>query len=605
MTNTNLNSVEFINQNTGFIVGGNEILKTYDGGKHWELIAHSEFELRSVSFTDSLRGICAGGDWLHEYSGINTTVDGGENWDQISSVVTAKYLTKIKFVNPDTGYIVGGNGDTYGGFILKTTDAGTSWSKLNTGIDSYWITDMSLPDEKTILTVGNYGQILKSTDGGSSWVKQNSNTQENIHSVNFLDAETGYVFGDNGTILKTDDGGISWKKQESPTGQHLYSAFFKDANTGYVVSYDWNIDSCTLLLTTTDGGLNWKKKSIGRLRSPNKIVFVNQDTAFVAGDFGGILKTTDGGKTWQESYHHGNSYADLFFSDENTGYVLGEDGEISMTGNCGKDWTVLNSGTDKGLMSVFFTDINTGYAVGVNGIILKTTNSGSSLKALQQPFYNLCPGDSAVLQPNFIGGKKPLSFVWNQIGTTSTIKVAPEITTNYKVIITDQDLDTIQVNLRVDANSVPTPVITQYGDTLVSNMLFGIRWFKNDTLIADVYSDTLVVNKSGDYSVVIYDYGCYSEKSNVIHLITGTSNLECDEEFSLFPNPVSSGFNLTFPANYRNVELKLFDDKGKVIRRQTTSGSSVNMDIGDLPSGIYILQVVSGDLISTKKIIRK
>ncbi len=605
LTNNNLASINFINKDIGFIVGSKDILKTTNGGKHWELIAQSEFDLRSVSFFDPLHGLCAGGDWLHEFSGIIMTSDGGINWNKNSSTITDRYINKIKFLNSDTGYAVGSNSNTFGGFILKTTDAGNTWSALNNGDDYYWINDLSLPDEKTIFVVGQSGQILKSNDAGASWQKQNSNTTETLNAVFFLNANTGYVVGDNQTILKTTDGGNTWIKQVSPKTQHLYSVWFKNENTGYIASYDWEIDSCTVLLTTTDGGLNWKKKSIGGVSYPRKLVFVNQDTAFIAGDFGGILKTTDGGKNWEESFHHGNSYFDMFFATENTGYVIGEDGEISMTENCGKDWTVLDSGTDKDLLSICFTDVNTGFAVGSGGIILKTTNSGSRLKALQQPFYNLCPGDSAVLHPNFIGGTKPLNYVWDQIGTGSTVTVAPDSTTNYLVTITDQDMDTIQVRLRADANSAPTPVISQSGDTLKSNVDYGNLWYRNDTLVTDAYSNIFVAKTRGDYYSIVYDYGCYSEKSNVIHLIpTGTTTIPCDDDIQLFPNPATNSFNLVFPTNNQSYVLTLFDDQGKIIRKQKASDHIVQINISDLIRGSYFIQIVSENQVTTRKIVK-
>lgn len=605
LTNSNLVSVDFINQEIGFAVGNTDILKTIDSGKHWELVAHSSFDLRSVSFFDPLHGICVGGDWLHEYSCITTTSDGGKTWNERSSTATDRNINKVRFINANTGYAVSSNSDTFGGFILKTTDAGNTWSAINTGIDNYWISDLSLPDEKTIYVVGQSGQILKSNDAGISWQKQNTNTTETLNAVFFLNANTGYVVGDNRTILKTTNGGNTWISQVSPQTRNLYSAYFRDLNTGYITSYDGDVDSCTVLLTTIDGGSTWKKKRIGRISYPRKIVFVNQDTAFIAGDFGGILKTTDGGKNWKESFQHGNSYFDMFFTNENTGYVIGEDGEISMTENCGKDWTVLDSGTDKDLLSICFTDINTGFAVGSGGIILKTTNSGSSLEALRQPLYNLCQGDSALLQPNFIGGTKPLSFVWDKIGTSSTVTVSPKSTTNYLVTITDHEMDTIQVKFLVDVNYAPTPVISQHGDTLISNVDYGNRWYRNDTLVADVYSNIFVSKTNGDYYSIVYDYGCYSEKSNVIHLITtGTTNMTCDDEIQLYPNPATSSINLFFPANNQHSDLTLFDDKGTMIRKQTATGNDAQLNINDLPNGIYFIQIFSSGRVTTKKIVK-
>jgi photosystem II stability/assembly factor-like uncharacterized protein len=602
LSNSNFVSVDFINENTGFVVGGRDILKTTDGGKNWELAAQSTFDLRSVSFTDSLHGICVGGDWLNEYSCIIVTSDGGKTWNEISSTVINRYIDKVRFVNKNTGYAVGGNANTFGGFILKTNDAGNTWSALNTGIDSYWISDLSLPDEKTIFVVGQSGQILKSNNAGLSWQKQNANTSDNLNAVFFLNSNTGYVVGDNQIILKTTNGGTTWSKQVSPKTQHLYSVYFNDLNTGYIASYDWEVDSCTVLLTTTNGGVNWEKRSIGGVRSPMKMTFVNKDTAFIAGDFGGILKTTDGGKKWETSFHNGNSYFDIFFINDNTGYVIGEDGEISITENCGKDWTVLDSSTDKDLRSICFTNVNTGYAVGSSGIILKTTNGGCSLKALQQEYYQKCLGDSVTLYPNFIGGSKPLSFIWDEIGTSSTITVSPDSTTNYLVTITDQEMDTIQVNLRVEANYAPTPVISQQGDALISNIKYGNQWYCNDTLVPDFYLNIYIPKISGNFYSIVNNDGCYSEKSNVIQF---NMNQLYDNVIMLNPNPVTSNLTLLFPADYDQVELTIFDDKGKLITKQTVSGNTAQLNISDLTHGIYFIQIISNDQVTTKKIIKK
>ncbi|HET6558580.1 MAG TPA: YCF48-related protein [Prolixibacteraceae bacterium] len=602
LTNSNLSSISFADQNTGYIVGGKEILKTTNGGLKWEVIAQSAFDLRSVSFIDPLHGISVGGDWQHEYSGISMTANGGMNWNEHSSTLTDRYIRKIKFANATTGYAVGGNTNTYGGFILKTTDTGNTWSSINTGLDNYYINDLSLPDENTIYTVGQSGQILKSGDAGATWQMQTTNTTVSLNAVFFLNPQTGYVVGDNQTILKTSNGGATWTKQLSPKTQHLYSVFFKDINTGYIASYDWEVDSCTVLLTTTDGGLNWKSRRIGTLRYPSKITFVNQDTAFIAGDFGAMLKTTDGANHWTPLYFHGNTYYDLFFSSENTGYAVGEDGEISMTENCGKDWTVLNSGTDQDLLSICFTDVNTGFAVGSNGIILKTTNSGSSLKALRQNFYNLCIGNEASIQPNFIGGTKPLTWLWSNDETTPSLSFTASQTTNYKVTVTDAEMDTLQISLRVEVPLLQTPVIRLENNTIISSAGYGNRWFRNDTLIANAYTDQLVPTSEGDYYCMVYDYSCISEKSNVIHIYPTAADEIPVNDVQVYPNPVS--FLLTVDLPHANSEclLILTNVHGKEMIRQKASEQKIQLNMSPLPQGIYFLQVLSNDQMITKKI---
>ena len=54
------------------------------------------------------------------------------------------------------------------------------------------------------------GTILKTIDGGTTWTTLSSGTTNDLNSVYFTDANTGYAVGDTGTILKTIDGGTTW-----------------------------------------------------------------------------------------------------------------------------------------------------------------------------------------------------------------------------------------------------------------------------------------------------------------------------------------------------------------------------------------------------------
>ena len=84
------------------------------------------------------------------------------------------------------------------------------------------------------------------------WKWQNPKPQgNNLHSVKFIDANTGYAVGGRGTIIKTTDGGVTWTWLPSGTENVLYSVFATDANTAYVVGTNGTI------LKTTNGGTNF------------------------------------------------------------------------------------------------------------------------------------------------------------------------------------------------------------------------------------------------------------------------------------------------------------------------------------------------------------
>lgn len=605
LTNSKLVTISFADKNTGFIAGGKEILKTTNGGLNWKIITQPAFDVKGISFVDTLHGIGVGGDWLHDYAAIMSTTDGGTNWNGGISASSNQDISKIKFANATIGYAVGGNGNTYGGFILKTSDTGNSWAALKTNTDMHYLNNLAIPDQNTLYLVGQYGDIFKSADAGASWQKQYSKTYESLNDVCFLDAQTGYAVGDNQTILKTTNGGTVWTPQACPQTKHLNSAFFKDHNTGYIVSYDWSVDSCTILLTTTDGGLHWKSRHIGKMSYPRKITFVNKETAFIAGDFGAMLKSTDGGIHWTPSSFHGNTYYDLFFTNDQTGYAVGEDGEISMTENCGKDWTVLNSGTDKYFRSVFFTDVNTGFVVGNNAIILKTTNSGCSLKPLRQYPVDICLGEEGQIEPNFIGGKKPLSYLWNNGETTRSIKVPGINSSTYQVTVTDADQDAIQMNVSMIVPIIPDPSISLVNDTLVSSIEYGNHWFRNDTIIPGEYLQQLVPTTTGDYHCVVYLSGCKSEKSNVIHFQYNEAGLEDDIRLQVYPNPVSATLTVQWPQQGKDDLVILTDVHGKEISRQKPSGNKALIDMSHLPQGNYLVRVLANKEMMTKKIVKK
>src|SRR6266513_2450636 len=91
-------------------------------------------------------------------------------------------------------------------------------------------------------------------------------------------------------------------------------------------------------------------------------------------------KATGGSSSWhwQNPLPQGNNLRGASFVDANTGTVVGEYGTIVRTTNGGNSWTVQVSGTTQALWAVSFKDSNKGTAVGEGGIILGTTDGGAN-----------------------------------------------------------------------------------------------------------------------------------------------------------------------------------------------------------------------------------
>src|SRR5947207_9786242 len=107
--------------------------------------------------------------------------------------------------------------------------------------------------------------------------------------------------------------------------------------------------------------------------------FVDANTGTVVGEYGTIVRTTDGGNSWtiQASGTTQTLWA-VSFTDVTNGTAVGEGGTILRTTDGGDHWASQPSGTTLQLRGVWFSDSNNGAAVGDSGTILRTTEGGNS-----------------------------------------------------------------------------------------------------------------------------------------------------------------------------------------------------------------------------------
>ena len=107
--------------------------------------------------------------------------------------------------------------------------------------------------------------------------------------------------------------------------------------------------------------------------------FVSEQTGFIAGQGGTVLRTTDGGKTWGALYISENQLIRrVDFVSENEGWAVGHRGSIFHTSDAGNSWEVQYEVPDTYLRDVAFVDKNHGWVVGHKATILHTSDGGAS-----------------------------------------------------------------------------------------------------------------------------------------------------------------------------------------------------------------------------------
>ena len=142
---------------------------------------------------------------------ILRTTNAGANWyDNFSG--TSNTLNCIYKSNDFLNFwlCVGNNGT-----ILRS-DFYSNWSVINSGVN---VNLNSVSKSSYTYIAGDGGSILKSTNAGYNWIVQTSNTNANLHSILFINANTGWAVGDNGTIIhtSTDNYAITFNRLNAHT----------------------------------------------------------------------------------------------------------------------------------------------------------------------------------------------------------------------------------------------------------------------------------------------------------------------------------------------------------------------------------------------------
>jgi photosystem II stability/assembly factor-like uncharacterized protein len=248
--------------------------------------------------------------------GVSKSTDGAATWRPAN--VGLRGLTVSAFaVDPqDTSKVYAATEEAG---LFKTTNSGASWSQANSGLSvgefGFSIHPASVaidPQNPDTLYVGMVGRgIFKSTDGGASWsyagLGGNLNFDQSL-VVDPRNSGTVYAAGFSASasstprVFKSTDGGATWELKGSGS---LVTMDPQDSSTLYAADI-W--DGRTIF-KSRDGGETWSPLATPRgfaalaEEAPDIAVLVvdpqDPQTIYAGGDLSGLIKSTDGGDTWE------------------------------------------------------------------------------------------------------------------------------------------------------------------------------------------------------------------------------------------------------------------------------------------------------------------
>lgn len=202
--------------------------------------------------------------------------------------------------------------------------------------------------------------------------------------------------GERGHVLISDDEGDNWRQVLVPTRAMLTAVSFHDSDVGIAVGHDATI------LRTLDGGRTWQLVYYEPAEErPILDVYLHDARHVTAvGAYGYFLESRDGGSTWQpreltaldfgtdatadagESYPEDFHFNHFTVSDNGRWYMAAEAGNLFRSDDHGATWQRLPSPYEGSFMGTLPVGGDRLLAYGLQGVLFVSNDAGATWQSV-------------------------------------------------------------------------------------------------------------------------------------------------------------------------------------------------------------------------------
>jgi len=180
--------------------------------------------------------------------------------------------------------------------------------------------------------------------------------------------------GERGHVLLSDDSGQTWRQVRVPTRANLTGVTFQGSKLGWAVGHD------AVILRTLDGGESWEKvyADPDGDRPLLDVWFGDPKNGFALGAYGLCLRTVDGGRRWHPMRVSPDDWHlhQMARSAEGRLYIAAEAGQIYRSDDDGATWTSLPSPYDGSFFGVMPLDGEALMVFGLRGHVFYSVDAG-------------------------------------------------------------------------------------------------------------------------------------------------------------------------------------------------------------------------------------
>lgn len=599
-----------------------DIYPTVTGADHWGFVS-----CYTLDYNDAK-------EWIAANNGLGTD--------------DHPFFVKSDPRNPDIAYLGGGNGETAFPIIFKTENGGQSWievfktinnENIATGWSGYrgdfdwWYGEYVLgldisPTNSAIVVFTDLGYVHSSRDGGQSW-QQNYVLREDQNPPG-LSTPQGLNYRTNG-LENTSCWWLTWTGPENLFASFTDITAIRSIDGGNSWSRNYsNLDynSVYQVLNQVSTGLLYA--GVSSIHDIYQSTYL-QDEDFDGGE-GAVMYSTDNGAGWNMLHDFGDPVIWLTIDPNNSNrmyasVVSSNQGGIYKTENlaqlAGSQWERLSSPPrteghplsihaleDGALVTTYSGRRSSNGAFTASSGVFISSDGGQTWEDRSDPAMLYWTKD-LIIDPHDL-----IQSTW-YVGVHSGWGGAPNSLGGlYKTTDRGINWDRILVLDRVESCSIsPDNPHIMYITTEAEGLWYTNQLDEDDPnfhLLESypfqhpmrVFFDPFETDK-----VWVTSFGNGIRVGTSESILSSTTNA-AQIYLSAFPNPARN--RLTINLHLRNsgsVKLSLVTIKGEIISTIRSGNiapetlNTFNLDLSNIPQGIYLLLTESGANISTEKII--
>jgi photosystem II stability/assembly factor-like uncharacterized protein len=306
------------------------------------------------------------------------------------------YNHDVFFSSSDQGWMCGGTGYGFGGYMLHTNDGGASWQKISpTGVDApITLKKLLLLNESEVLartmadkviTSSGWDDIVYPVEGGFRNTFENFEVKDMAINNSGKLKVVGNYYNVESYVIQTvnavpfeyyteGDVNIPYYYDDNPTAPKIY---YRNAK-GIVYNLKDQGNPLRQYIMLNDG-TGWESLQLnasGITRDDNvyDAFFLDEEKGWLVGKesqgFAFVLITTDGGSTWEKiNVENASNFRSIWMLSTEEGYatvdVIENNPKLYHTQDGGQTWAPIELTTSLlAMKKVFFRGPYLGYAVG-------------------------------------------------------------------------------------------------------------------------------------------------------------------------------------------------------------------------------------------------